>query len=174
MVSQWLLKFEPFRYMAWYFIPFYFVNPLTDCYRYTYFYCFYISYFSYSHGLPFLLKEYPLKFSYRVGLVVMNFFNLLFVWEAIYPFILNDSLARFLKKNFFLHLFIFDRERQSTSGGGAEREGDRESKAGSRLRAVSTEPDAGLEPTNCEIVTWAKVRRLTNLATQVPLALPDS
>ena len=32
--------------------------------------------------------------------------------------------------------------------GGAEREGDTESEAGSRLRAVSTEPDAGLELTN--------------------------
>ena len=31
------------------------------------------------------------------------------------------------------------------SRGGAEREGDRESKAGSRLQAVGTEPDAGLE-----------------------------
>ena len=31
--------------------------------------------------------------------------------------------------------------------------GDPESEAGSRLRAVSTEPDAGLEPTNREIVT---------------------
>ena len=33
-----------------------------------------------------------------------------------------------------------------------EGEGDTESEAGSRLRAVSTEPDAGLELTNCEIV----------------------
>ena len=39
------------------------------------------------------------------------------------------------------------------SGGGAERRGDTESKAGSRLRAVSTEPDAGLELMNREIVT---------------------
>ena len=39
------------------------------------------------------------------------------------------------------------------SRGGAEREGDTESEAGSRLRAVSTEPDAGLEPANCEIMT---------------------
>ena len=39
------------------------------------------------------------------------------------------------------------------SGGGAEREGDKESQAGSRLRAVGAEPDAGLEPTNREIVT---------------------
>ena len=42
------------------------------------------------------------------------------------------------------------------NGGGAEREGDRESKADSRLRAVSTEPDAGLELTDREIVTWLK------------------
>ena len=39
------------------------------------------------------------------------------------------------------------------SGAGAEREGDPESEAGSRLRAVSTESDAGLELTNCEIMT---------------------
>ena len=37
--------------------------------------------------------------------------------------------------------------------GGAEREGDTESEAGSRLGAVSTEPDAGLEPRNREIMT---------------------
>ena len=39
------------------------------------------------------------------------------------------------------------------SGGEAEREGDTESQAGSRLPAVSTEPDAGFELTNCEIMT---------------------
>ena len=38
--------------------------------------------------------------------------------------------------------------RQSVSRGGAEREGDTESEAGSRLRIVSTEPDVGLELTN--------------------------
>ena len=37
--------------------------------------------------------------------------------------------------------------------GGAESEGDTESEAGSRLRAGSTEPDAGLKLTNCEMVT---------------------
>ena len=47
-------------------------------------------------------------------------------------------------------------------GGGAETGGDTESEAGSRLRAVSTEPDAGLEPTNWEIVTWAEVGRFTD------------
>ena len=39
------------------------------------------------------------------------------------------------------------------SWGGAEREGDTESEAGSRLGAVGTEPDVGLEPTNREIMT---------------------
>ena len=39
---------------------------------------------------------------------------------------------------------------------GAEREGDTESEASSRLQAVSTEPDAGLELTDGEIVTWLK------------------
>ena len=38
-------------------------------------------------------------------------------------------------------------------GEGAEREGVTESKAGSGLRAVSTEPDAGLELTDREITT---------------------
>ena len=54
-------------------------------------------------------------------------------------------------------MFIFERERQSVNGGGAESEEDTESEAGSRLWAVSTEPDTGLELTDCEIMTWAKV-----------------
>ena len=54
------------------------------------------------------------------------------------------------------------------SGEGAEREGDTESEAGSRLWAVSAEPDRGLEPTNCEIMTWAKDGRLTDWTTKVP------
>ena len=33
------------------------------------------------------------------------------------------------------------------------RQGDTESEAGSGLRAVSTEPDVGLDPRNLEIVT---------------------
>ena len=55
-----------------------------------------------------------------------------------------------------------ERERESTSGGRAEREGDTESEAGSRLWAVNTEPDAGLELTNHEIMTRAEVRRSTD------------
>ena len=39
------------------------------------------------------------------------------------------------------------------SGLGTEREGNKESKASSRLWAVSTEPNTGLELTDCEIMT---------------------
>ena len=55
----------------------------------------------------------------------------------------------------------------------AEREGDTESEAGSRLQAISTEPDMGLELMNHEIMTWTEVRCLTHWATQVhhPLIL---
>ena len=49
-------------------------------------------------------------------------------------------------------LFIFERETEHEHARGREREGDTESEAGSRLQAVSTEPDAGLELTDCEIV----------------------
>ena len=59
-----------------------------------------------------------------------------------------------------------DKERQSMNRGGADWEGDTESETDSRLWAVNTELDAGLAVTNCEIMTWAKVGRLTGWATQ--------
>ena len=69
-------------------------------------------------------------------------------------------------------MFIYfwrDRERQSISRGGAEREGDIESEAGSRLGGVSTEPTVGFELMNHGIMTWAKVGHLTHWAIQGPL-----
>ena len=48
------------------------------------------------------------------------------------------------------------------SGGGAGREGDTELKPGSRLYAVSTEPDVGLKLTNHENMTRAEVGCSTN------------
>ena len=53
----------------------------------------------------------------------------------------------------FIYLRERERERQIVSRGGAESEGDTESEAGSRLQAVSTEPDTGLKPMICEIMT---------------------
>ena len=67
-----------------------------------------------------------------------------------------------------MFIYFWERQRQNASGLGAESEGDTESKAGSRFWAVSTEPDTGLELTDCEIMTWAEVRHLTNWATQAP------
>ena len=65
-------------------------------------------------------------------------------------------------------IYFWDRERQSVGGGGAERQQDTECETGSRLQAVSTEPDAGLELTNHEIMTWAEVGRSRDWAIQVP------
>ena len=52
-----------------------------------------------------------------------------------------------------MFIYFCERERQSASGGGAEREGVTESEAVSTLQAVSTEPDVGFELTDCEIMT---------------------
>ena len=66
------------------------------------------------------------------------------------------NLRRFKSyKASFLYVFnvyLFLRERESREGQ-RERERDTESQAGSRLRAVSTELNAGLEPVNREIMT---------------------
>ena len=48
-------------------------------------------------------------------------------------------------------MFIFERDREWT--GEEQRERETESEAGSRLRAVSTEPHAGPEPMDSEIMT---------------------
>ena len=76
---------------------------------------------------------------------------LVLAYKVFYSFILT-----------FIHLFL--RAREHTSKGGAEREGDTESEAGSKLRAVSSEPDVGLKPMNREITTRAQVRRSTGLS----------
>ena len=72
---------------------------------------------------------------------------------------------------FFLSLFVyFERDGDSVSGGGVE-EGARE-RIPSRLCSASGEPDAGLEPRNREVMTWAgtKSRWLGRLSHRVPPA----
>ena len=49
-----------------------------------------------------------------------------------FQFLVNNTIMNILFKKKFL-MFIFERERQSMSRGGAERGGDTESEAGSRL-----------------------------------------
>ena len=55
-----------------------------------------------------------------------------------------------------MFIFIFERKRERetdrTLVREGPREGDTELEAGSRLCADSTEPNDGLEPTNCEIM----------------------
>ena len=63
-------------------------------------------------------------------------------------------------------MILFLRERHRAGEG--QREMETESKADSRLWAVSAEPDAGLELTDREIMTWAEVGRFTDWVTQVP------
>ena len=68
-----------------------------------------------------------------------------------------------------MFIYFWEREKQSVSGGGIYRKGGTESEAGSRLGAVSTEPDAGLKLISCEIMTWAEVGCPTDWVTQAPL-----
>ena len=56
-------------------------------------------------------------------------------------------LPKHLTFLFFLNCLVL-RDRESVSGGGAERERDIESETGSRLRAVRTESDVGLKLMN--------------------------
>ena len=79
---------------------------------------------------------------------------------------LRLSLNKYFLNVLFCLFVYWDRERQNTSRGGPEREGDTVSEAGSRLWAVSAEPNLGLEPMNREIMTWVEVGCLTNWATQ--------
>ena len=96
----------------------------------------------------------------------------MYVLHFVCTFILLIQTIKFIYTFFliFLNIYLFlrDRETQSASGGGPERKEDTDSEAGSRLWAVNTEPDVGLEPTNCEIMTWAEVECSTNWATKVP------
>ena len=73
-------------------------------------------------------------------------------------------LIKFLK----MFIYFWETETECEPGRVREREGDTASKAGSRLWAVSTEPNMGLELMDCEVMTWAEVGRPTDWATQAP------
>ena len=70
----------------------------------------------------------------------------------LFPMKLNQlAIDKFSLKFFNMYLFLRERVREREVC--AEREGDTESEAGSRFRAVSTESDVGLKLTNHEIMT---------------------
>ena len=75
----------------------------------------------------------------------------------------------FFKVFFNIYLPWETEQDRAWAGEGQIERGDTESDAGSRLWAVSSEPDAGLRPTDREIMTWAEVGRLTHWATEAPL-----
>ena len=88
-------------------------------------------------------------------------------WRILHPHTLQAAGPAVRKKRcltfFFLtFLFISETETEHEQGRSRERRGDTECEAGSRHRAVSTEPDVGLELTRCEIMTQAEVGRLTD------------
>ena len=65
-----------------------------------------------------------------------------------------------LGRTFRFKVYLFFWERESTSRGGGQRERKRE-RMPRRLCTVSTKPDAGVEITHCEIMTWAKTKSRT-------------
>ena len=65
----------------------------------------------------------------------------------------QDVVCRFFSFLIFTFIFLRVRDRAQVGKGQRETELDTESKAGSRLRAVSIEPDMGLELMSGEIMT---------------------
>ena len=63
----------------------------------------------------------------------------------------NKQVNKQVHFNFFL-MFIIEKQRETEHEHGRAREKGRH-RIRSRLQAVSTEPDTGLELTNCEIMT---------------------
>ena len=67
----------------------------------------------------------------------------------------KSGVTFFINIDIFSYYLFILRESVCASGGGAERGRERIS---NRLWTVSAEPDLGLEPTNWEIMTWAKTK----------------
>ena len=63
-----------------------------------------------------------------------------------------------------------DREREGEQERGTETQRQRE-RIPRRLRAISSEPDAGLDPMNREIMTWAEIKSRTLSRLSCPGAL---
>ena len=69
----------------------------------------------------------------------------------------------------FIYFWETERDRAWAGEGQRKKETQNLKQAPGPEQAVSTEPDAGLEPTNCEIMTWAKLWCSTDWATLAPL-----
>ena len=96
------------------------------------------------------------------------------IYCVVLPFIswVLISSPKIIKQVYYYYFFMFIhlRVRESKQGRSNVRG---EQRIWSRLWADSREPNAGLKLTNYEIMTWAEVRSLTNVTTQVPLITQD-
>ena len=83
---------------------------------------------------------------------------------------LNEMMPEFFF-NFFTFIYFWETEWDKAWAGEGQREKEIQNlkQAPASEQAVSTEPDVGHKPMNREIMTWAKVGHLTDLATQAPL-----
>ena len=103
---------------------------------------------------------------------------------TILPLTVFEKRYIIIKANFFLFFFFWERERAQVNKGQRERERTRilwgtegrerevgitHTKARAYPKQGSNSPEAGLKLMNCEIMTWAKVRCLTDWPTQVSL-----
>ena len=69
-----------------------------------------------------------------------------------------------------MFIYFWDNVRDRVQAAEGQTEGDTESEVGSRLWAVSPEPDVGLKLMNHAIMIWAEIGCLTDWATQAPLS----
>ena len=90
-----------------------------------------------------------------------------------YTIIKSKYIMILLFLNIFNVYYVWETQTEHEQGRGRERERETESEAASRLWAVSTEPNTGLELTDHEIMTWAKIGPLMDWATQAPEMYPD-
>ena len=71
---------------------------------------------------------------------------------------------------YFFYIYFWETEWEKACVGEGQRQKETQNlkRAPGSEQAVSAEPDVGLKPPNCEIMTWAEVGGSTDRATQVP------
>ena len=63
-----------------------------------------------------------------------------------------------IRRRCFLKMFIYLFQERERERGNMHRKGRERERIPTRVHAVSAEPDVGLNPTNCEIMTWVKIK----------------
>ena len=87
-------------------------------------------------------------------------------------FPLFQLFLKFIKKFVCVCLFILrERERERERETEHKQRRGRERRRGRTPSTARAEPDVGLHPADCEILTCAEIKSSTNCATQVPLEI---